>query len=185
MGAGELLGLLGWLFFKGVGQGGFAILAKRTIQADERLAHGQKFADARSLEAQVISEFVWCRLTPQVLQKRRLRRLQAAKVFAQIDGQTNGPGLVGERPPECLANPPGGIGAELAAARGVEALDRAYEAKIALLNEILQVESTSLVFFGKTDDQAQVRLDQKPSGLLIPHVQAVRDVPLLCCGEER
>ena len=48
-----------------------------------------------------------------------------------------------------------------------------------------QVESTSLVFFGKTHDQAQVRLDLKLSGLLIPRVEALCDVPLLCCGEER
>src|SRR5438552_15509074 len=54
-----------------------------------------------------------------------------------------------------------------------------------LLHEIIQVESTSLVFFGKTHDQAQVRLDQKLSGLLITHVEALRSVPLLCCGEER
>ena len=54
-----------------------------------------------------------------------------------------------------------------------------------LLNEMTQVESTSLVFFGKTHDQAQVRLDLKLSGLLIPRVEALCDVPLLCCGEER
>jgi hypothetical protein len=47
---------------------------------------------------------------------------------------------------------------------------RMHEAKITLLNEIIQVESTSLVCFDKMHDQAQVHLDQKLSCLLIPPV---------------
>src|SRR2546430_13582519 len=45
-----------------------------------------------------------------------------------------------------------------------------------------QVESTSLVFFGKTHDQAQVRLDQLLPSLLTTHVEASLTAPLLRRG---
>ena len=45
-----------------------------------------------------------------------------------------------------------------------------------------QVESTSLVLFGKTHDQTQVCLDQKLSSLLTTHVEASLTAPLLWRG---
>ncbi len=73
-----------------------------------------------------------------------------------MDGQTNGTGLVHDGPLYGLADPPGGIGRETETALGVELLDGADKAEVALFDEIQQHQAAVVVAPGNLDHQAQV-----------------------------
>src|SRR5690606_21962877 len=60
-------------------------------------------------------------------------------------------------PCDRLADPPGGVGRELEATRVVELLDRVHEARIALLDEVEQLQTPVLVALGEIYDETQVR----------------------------
>ncbi len=55
-----------------------------------------------------------------------------------------------------LANPPDRVGNELEAARLVEALGRLDQAVVALVDQVGQAQTLSLVLLGDGDDEAQV-----------------------------
>src|SRR5215208_7086680 len=57
-----------------------------------------------------------------------------ADLLAHVDGNPDGPPLVGNRPLHCLTYPPRGIGGEAEAAVRVELLDGPYKADVALLD---------------------------------------------------
>ena len=80
--------------------------------------------------------------------------------------QANGPGLFGDTPADRLANPPGGVGAELVALPVVKLLHRPQQAQVALLNQVRQGQAPPDVFLGDADHQAQVGLGQLDLGPL-------------------
>ena len=77
-----------------------------------------------------------------------------------MDGQANNAPLLGQRAGNGLANPPGGIGAKLAAPARIELFHGLHQAQISLLNQIEERDALSQVFFRNADDESRIRLDQ-------------------------
>ena len=68
-----------------------------------------------------------------VRRRARMTRFIASTICT---GYANGAGLIGDRPIDGLADPPGGIGREAIPPPVVELLDRPHQADVALLDEI-------------------------------------------------
>ena len=73
--------------------------------------------------------------------------------------------MVGDRPRDGVADPPGGIGRELEAAPVLKAVHRFHEPDVAFLDEVEQGELASQVALGHRDDEAQVGLHELALGL--------------------
>ena len=76
-----------------------------------------------------------------------------------VHRNTDGAGLVGDRPCDGLADPPGRIGREFIAAAIFELIDGLHQADIALLDEIQELQAAIGVFLGDGDHEAEVCLD--------------------------
>ena len=82
--------------------------------------------------------------------------------------------LVREGVGECLADPPIGVGAELAAAPVVILLDGTDEAEVALLDEVEQRQLATAIALGHGDHEAQVGLDEARLGGPVTALDATR-----------
>ena len=78
--------------------------------------------------------------------------------FAEVDRQTNGPRLTGNRSRHALANPPEGISGKLVSAGWVEFFNGAFKTKGPFLNQIEKFQPLALVFLGDADNKAQIGL---------------------------
>ena len=85
-----------------------------------------------------------------------------------MDRQADRPGLVGDRAGRGLADPPGRIGRELVAPAVLELLHGAHQPRVALLDQVEQLQPAVLHVLHHRDDQAQIRLDDAPSRGLRP-----------------
>ena len=86
-----------------------------------------------------------------------------------MDREPDRAGLIGDRPCDCLADPPVRVRRELVAARVVELLDRAYQPDVPLLDEVEQAECRSAardISSSDADDKAQVGRDEPLTGRL-------------------
>src|SRR5208282_1585670 len=84
-----------------------------------------------------------------------------------VHGDADGAGLVRDRPGNGLANPPGGVGAELVAAAILILVDRAHQPGIAFLDEIQERETAVAVLLGDRHHQSEVAAGKFPLGLLV------------------
>src|SRR5258708_2516046 len=97
--------------------------------------------------------------------ERALGAVQLLHPLDDVDRHADRSRLVGERPRDGLADPPGRVGRELVAAAPVELLDGADQAERALLDQVEERQALVAVVLGDRDDQAQVRLDHPRLGL--------------------
>src|SRR5512135_1037585 len=77
-----------------------------------------------------------------------------------MDRDADGASLLGDVTANRLADPPGGVGAELEATGGVKLGDCPQQAQVALLDQVQEGNAAPQVALGNTDDQAQVGADQ-------------------------
>src|SRR5262249_39822429 len=84
-----------------------------------------------------------------------------------------------------LADPPRRVRRELVAAPPVELLYRTDETDDPLLDEIEQRQPVPLVALRDRDDEAEVRIDHPVLRRLVAALDLLRELPLLCRGEQR
>ena len=77
------------------------------------------------------------------------------------------PGLVGDGPGDRLADPPGGVGAELVAAAVLVLVDGPHQAGVPLLDQVEEGEAAVAVLLGDRDDQPEVAAGELALGLLV------------------
>ena len=77
-----------------------------------------------------------------------------------VDGDADGPGLVGNGAGDGLADPPSSVCRELIALGVVELLHSLDEAQVALLNEVQEQHTAAHIALGEGDDQTEVGLGQ-------------------------
>src|SRR5437879_4963609 len=68
-------------------------------------------------------------------------------------------GLIGDRPGDRLADPPGRVRRELVASQTFEVLAGLHQPDIAFLDQVQELETTVRIFLRDRDDETQVRLD--------------------------
>ena len=95
-----------------------------------------------------------------------LQAQQAIDGFKDVDRDADGAGLVGNRAADGLADPPGGVSAELIAARRVELGHGPQQPQVALLDQVQERAAAPQVTLGHADHQAQVRADEHLAGIL-------------------
>ena len=108
------------------------------------------------------------RVTLQRLHQLALSPHQSIDGLDHVHGDADGARLVGDRPADGLAYPPGGVGAEFEASRGVELLHGSQQAEIALLNQVQEGNPPADVALGHADHQPQVSADERLVRLLSP-----------------
>ncbi len=75
--------------------------------------------------------------------------------------------MVGDRPGDRLADPPGGVGRELVAAPVLVLVDRPHQAGVALLDDVEEGQAAIAVLLGDRDHQAQVAAREVALRLLV------------------
>ncbi len=123
--------------------------------------------------------FFCCRLSAQFLQEPLGSIFQLAEHVDHVDRNADRAGLVGNRPGDRLANPPGGVGRELEAAAVLVLVDRPHQAGVALLDQVQEAQAAVAVLLGDRDHQPQVAAGELPLDLfvlaeLLPHVGSQR-----------
>src|SRR5207244_1153536 len=115
-------------------------------------------------------------LLAEVLEEFALYPDQLVDPLDHVYRNGDGSGLVGDRPGDGLADPPGGVGGELVALLVVELLDRPDKAEVALLDQVEEQHAAAQVSLGEGDDEAQVRLDELALGDLTVPDDAAADL---------
>ncbi|MCY1177488.1 hypothetical protein D9M73_177980 [compost metagenome] len=99
---------------------------------------------------------------------------------------TDGAGLVGDRPGNGLTDPPGGIGRELVAATVFELVHGLHQADVAFLDQVEELQAAVGVLLGDGDHQTQVGFDQlflRPASLGLTDGHTAVDVLDLVDGQ--
>ena len=153
------------MIFDEITQVAVVFLANRRLETDRLLADLDDLAHLLRADLHLLSDFLGRRFAPQVLQQTAADANQAVDRLHHVDGNTNRAGLVSDSTGNGLANPPGGIRAELVPLRVIELFDGTNQTNIPLLDQVQQAHTAANVLFRDTDHQAQVRLGQAALGL--------------------
>ncbi len=109
---------------------------------------------------ELAGQLLGSRLATEILQHLPLDPGQFVDHFDHVDGDADGPRLVGHGAGDRLADPPRGVGGELVTLGVVELLDRADQAQVALLDQVQEEHAAAGVALGQRDHQAEVGLQQ-------------------------
>ncbi len=145
----------------------FTLAAARTQRRRTSAGTGVPSAWARAMACSIFriqitsfqGQFFAGGLAAQLLDQLALDAQQAVDRFKDMHRDADGARLVGDRAADRLADPPGGIGAELIAARWVELRDCPQQANIAFLDQVQERAAAPDIALGDTDHQAQVGAD--------------------------
>src|SRR5919112_3225781 len=102
-----------------------------------------------------------------------------AHLVAYVDGNPDGPSLLSHRPLYGLTYPPSSIGGEPKAPVGVELPNRRHETDVALLDQILEGQTTPTRLLGYRDNKPQVLLYESLAGSLITLLGPLGEIYLL------
>ena len=105
---------------------------------------------------------------PILLHELGRHRPHLAHRVDHVHRQANRAALVGDRPGDRLANPPGGVGRELVAALVFELVDRPHQARVAFLNQVQKAQAAVAVPLGDRDHQPQVGGREHALRLVVP-----------------
>jgi hypothetical protein len=151
-----------------VGQGR-PILPHRRIQRGHRLGGALEPDHLVGRQPQLGGQLLIGRLPTQHLDQPAGGPPQPPHLLIDMDREADGPGPpVGHPPSDRLADPPGGIGGELAPLAPVELLHRPQQAQVALLDQIPQGQPGGREPAGDRHHQPQIRLDHPAPGPLPP-----------------
>jgi hypothetical protein len=159
--------VLGGLVLDEVAEAGVVAVAHGALQRDGLLGH---LEDLRTRStgrfiSSATSSGVGSR--PSSCTSCLLHPHQLVDRLDHVHRDADGAGLVGDGAGDGLADPPGGVGAELVAAAVLELLDRLHQAHVALLDQVEEGEAAVGVFLGDGDHEAQVGLDHLGLGRLM------------------
>src|SRR5215213_281329 len=107
-----------------------------------------------------------------------------AHLVAYVDGNPDGAPLLSNRPLHRLTYPPRSIGGEPKAPVGVELFNRPHKTDVALLDQILEGQTTPTRLLGYRDNKPQVLLNKSLAGSLITFLSPLGEVYLLLVGQE-
>ena len=100
--------------------------------------------------------FFGVRLAAVLLHELARHAADLAHRVDHVHRQADRAALVGDGPGDRLANPPGGVGAELVAAGMLELVDGPHQAGVAFLNQVEEAQAAVAIPLGDRHDQPQV-----------------------------
>src|SRR5262249_13554351 len=119
------------------------LLPDRHLQGDRVLADLQALPPPLRRQLHRQRDLLARRLPPQLLLQPPAGPDQAVDGLDHVDRDADGAGLVGDGPGDRLADPPGGVGAELEALVVLELLDRPDQAALALPDPIATAQAAA------------------------------------------
>ena len=124
--------------------------------------------------ARGVGRFLDRRLAAQLLQQLPRNVPHPRHRFDHVDRNADRAALIGHGPGDRLANPPGGVGAELEAAAIFELIDRPHQAGVAFLDQVQEAQAAVAILLGDRHDQPQVAFRQAALGLLVLGIDAAQ-----------
>ena len=149
------------------------------------LRHAQDLAHLLGRHLELLGDLLRLRLAAEALDELALDVHDLVQLLDHVHRDPDRARLVGDRPRDRLADPPGRVGRELVALAVVELLDRADQPQRALLDQVEEGEPAAEVALRDRDDEAQVRLDHLRLRLHVAALDPLREVDLLVGGEQR
>src|SRR5450830_217128 len=160
-------------------------LADRCLETHGLLADLEDLTDFLRRRAHLRGDLVRSGLAADVLQQLALHADELVDGLDHVHRDADRACLVGDGARDRLADPPGGVGAELVAFAVVELLDGADEAEVAFLDEIQEQHASAHVALGDGHDEAQVGLDELALGVHVAALDALGQRHLFFGREER
>ena len=127
----------------------------------------------------LVGDLLERRLAAELRPEEPVGAVDLLQPLDDVDGHADRARLVGERPGDRLADPPGRIGRELEPSAPVELLDGADQPERALLDEVEEGQALVAVVLRDRDDEAEVRLDHPLLRLHVAALDPLRELDLL------
>src|ERR687897_863925 len=161
------------------------IRAERLVEASGSVRHGVlDLPDVLHAPSEPLGHRLirWgsCQLSPKLV----VGAGHLAHLLAYVDGNPDGPPLLSNRPLHRLTYPPRSIGGEPKAPVGVELFNRPHKTDVALLDQILEGQTTPTRLLGYRDNKPQVLLDESLAGSFVTLLGPLGEVYLLLVGQE-
>ena len=131
------------------------------------------------------ADLLGARLAAELRAERALGADDLVQLLDHVHRHPDRARLVGERPGDGLADPPGRVGRELEALAVVELLRRAHEPDRPLLDQVEERQPLVAVALRDRDDETQVRLDHRLLRGVVAALDPLRQLDLLRGGEQR
>ena len=148
-------------------------LADRAVERDRVTAHLHDAAGLLDRHLRAERDLLDRRLATQFLQQVLLDGAELRHRLDHVHRHADGAGMVGDGARDGLADPPGGVGAELVAALVLVLVHRAHQAGVAFLDDVEEGQAAVAVLLGDGDHQAQVAAREVALGLLILQERAL------------
>ena len=146
---------------------GILAVADGPVQTDRMLGDVEHPSRLLDRHAHFRRDLVDGGLAAKVLVQKFRGAADAAHRLDHVDRDANRPCMVGDRSRDGLANPPGGVRAELVAPAVLVLVHGAHQTRVALLDQVQEAQPAVAVLLGDGDDQTQVGAGERPLGLLV------------------
>src|SRR5919112_479465 len=164
---------------------GTFIRAERLVEASRSVRHGVlELPDALHAPSESLGHRLIRRGSFQLGPKLIVGAGHLAHLLAYVDGNPDGPRLLSNRPLYGLTYPPSCIGGEAKAPVGVELPNRLHKTDVALLDQILEGQTTPTQLLGYRDNKPQVLLDESLAGSCVTLLGPLGEIYLLLVGQE-
>src|ERR687895_1211852 len=161
------------------------IRGERLVEASGSVRHGVlDLPDVLHPPSEPLGHRLIRRGSFQLSRKLMVGAGHLAHLVAYVDGNPDGPPLVSNRSLYGLTYPPRSIGGEPKAPVGVELFNRPHKTYVALLDQILEGQTTPTRLLGYRDNQPQVLLDESIAGSFVTLLGPLGEVYLLLVGQE-
>src|SRR5215212_6171326 len=154
------------------------------IDAGDRLTDLAQTPGFLRLYAKPLDQLFLGRIPAELDAQGVLGASHAVDGIDNVRGQADGAGMVGDGTGDALADPPRSVGREAVAHLGVEFLDGPDQARVPLLDQVLEWHATPPVFLGDGDHEPQIRLDELLTSPHVPPAGPPREILLLTGVEQ-
>src|SRR5829696_1027644 len=161
------------------------IRGERLVEAGGSVRHGVlDLPDVLHAPSEPLGHLLIRRGSFQLSPKLVVGASHLAHLLTYVGGNPYGPSLVSNRPLYVLTYPPRSIGGEPKAPLGVELPNRLHKTDVALLDQILEGQTTPTRLLSYRDNKPEVLLDESLAGSLITLLGPLGEVYLLLVGQE-
>src|SRR5215211_6559203 len=162
-----------------------SIRAERLIEAGGSLRHGVlDLPDIFHAPSEPLGHLLIRRGSFQLSRKLVVGASHLAHLLTYVGGNPYGPSLVSNSPLYGLTYPPRSIGGEPKAPVGVKLANRLHKTDVALLDQILEGQTTPTRLLGYRDNKPQVLLDESVAGSFVTLLGPLGEVYLLLVRQE-
>ena len=165
--------------------GRILLVADRRIERQRVRRRAVRLDDLLDWEIQLLGDLLERRLAAELLHELAVAARGLVDDLHHMHRNADRSCLIGNGARDRLPDPPGRICREFVSLCIVELVHRADQARVALLNEVEDMQAAAGILLRNGDDKAQVCLGQLVLGLLIALGDAAGKILLLLCGEQR